>query len=177
MKRAPRTAHRAPRTKTTPPRGPHLLDSACTRDPLPPPDPRNPESIIDMERCSFDTWRFWRRCRRRFSMPILGGFRSSPCGVGWPLCTSISAADDGMSILERPALHEYAATCNDLGDVAVRKHQDEAPAKTRATPSQTIAGRLSAAYGLRLTVARRSSASTSSPELMRTESTLNTSTA
>ena len=36
-----------------------------------------------------------------------------------------------MSILERPALHEYAATCNDLGDSEVRKHQEETPAKTR----------------------------------------------
>ena len=36
-----------------------------------------------------------------------------------------------MSILERPALREYAATCNDPSGFEVRKHVHEAPAKTR----------------------------------------------
>jgi hypothetical protein len=39
---------------------------------------------------------------------------------------SISAADDGISTLEGPALLEYAATCNDPSGFEVRKHVGEA---------------------------------------------------
>ena len=44
---------------------------------------------------------------------------------------SISAADDGISTLEGPALLEYAATCNDPSGFEVRKHVGEAHEKTR----------------------------------------------
>jgi hypothetical protein len=36
-----------------------------------------------------------------------------------------------MTIFERPALHEYAAMCNDPSGFEDRKYMDEAHAKTR----------------------------------------------
>ena len=56
----------------------------------------------------------------------------SPCGQSAGQRSSHYLAEaDGMSILERPALREYAATCNDPSGFEVRKHVHEVPAKTR----------------------------------------------
>ena len=56
-----------------------------------------------------------------------------------------------MTIFERPALREYAATCNDLSGFEDRKYTDEAHAKTRP-PDDCVAtrtGRLSGLNGTR----------------------------
>ena len=52
-------------------------------------------------------------------------------GLETCLRRSISAADDGISTLEGPALLEYAATWNDPSGFEVRKHVGEAHEKTR----------------------------------------------